>query len=86
MNVGGNDVFSVYPGKSNNPGDLIKGRTFRRLNVTRKVVIKDVPSLLTTALEMQTFALGNRCVCQRRGSPMGSPYISSTLPDGRLPQ
>ena len=83
MNVGGNDVSSVYLGKSNNPGDLIKGRTFRRLNVTRKVVIKDVPSLLTTALDMQTFALDNRCVRQRRGSPMGSPYISSTLPDGR---
>ena len=64
MNVGGNDVFSVYPGKSNNPGDLIKGRAFRRLNVTRKVVIKDVPSLLTTALEN-----ANVCV----GQPLCSP-------------
>jgi hypothetical protein len=80
MNVGDNEVFSVYnevfsvyPGKSNNPGDLIKGRTFRRLNVTRKIVIQDVPSLITTALNMQTFAHGNRCICQRRGSPMGSP-------------
>ena len=68
-----NEVFSVSPGKSNNPGDLIKGRTFRRLNVTRKIVIKDVPSLLTTVLDMQTFALGQRCIRQRRGSPMGSP-------------
>jgi hypothetical protein len=50
MNVADNEVFSVYPGKSNNPGDLIKGRTFRRLNVTRKIVIKDVPSLLTRRL------------------------------------
>ena len=50
---GDNEVFSVYPGKSNNPGDLVKGRTFRRLNVTRKIVIKDAPSLLTTALDMQ---------------------------------
>ena len=73
MNVADNEVFSVYPGKSNNPGDLIKGCTFRRLNVTRKIVIKDVPSLLTTALDMQTFALGQRCIRQRRGSPMGSP-------------
>ena len=32
-------------GKSNNPGDIIKGRTFRRLNVTRKITIKDVPGL-----------------------------------------
>ena len=73
VNVGENEVFSVYPGKSNNPGDLIKGRTFRRLNVTRKIGIKDVPSLIKTALDMQTFALGNRCIRQRRGSPMGSP-------------
>eukprot|EP00435_Cladocopium_sp_Y103_P057213 s1043_g19.t1 len=73
MNVNNDEVFSVYPGKTNQPGDLIKGRTFRRLNVTRKIVIGDVPSLLTTALDMQTFALGNRCIKQRRGSPMGSP-------------
>ena len=73
MNVGDNEVFSVYPGKSNNPGDFITGRTFRRLNVTRKIRIKDVPFLITTALGMQTFALGNRCIRQRRGSPMGSP-------------
>eukprot|EP00435_Cladocopium_sp_Y103_P062016 s301_g23.t1 len=73
MNVNNDEVFSVYPGKSNQPGDLIKGRTFRRLNVTRKIVIGDVPSLLTTAPDMQTFALGTRCIKQRRGSPMGSP-------------
>eukprot|EP00435_Cladocopium_sp_Y103_P072676 s321_g41.t1 len=73
MNVNDDEVFSVYPGKTNQPGDLIKGRTFRRLNVTRKIVIGDVPSLLTTALDMQTFALGSRCIKQRRGSPMGSP-------------
>ena len=49
--------LSLSP-KTNNPGDLISGRTFRRLNVTRKILIKDVPSLFTTALSMQTFALG----------------------------
>ena len=74
MDVSDNEVFSVYPGRFNNPGDLIKGRTFRRLNVTRKIIIKDVPSLLSTALDMQTFRLGHRCVCQLRGSPMGSPF------------
>ena len=52
MDVGDNEAFSVYPGKTNNPGDLIKGRTFRRLNVTRKIVIKDVPNLLRTALNI----------------------------------
>ena len=73
MNVSETEVFSVYPGRFNNPGDIIKGRTFRRLNVTRKVLIKDIPSLLTTALNMQTFCLGQRCLSQLRGSPMGSP-------------
>ena len=34
MDVSDNGVFSVYPGRFNNPGDLIRGRTFRRLNVT----------------------------------------------------
>ena len=73
MDVSANEVFSVYPGRSNNPGGLIKGRTFRRLNVTRKILIKDIPSLLTTALNTQTFCLGHRCLSQLRGSPMGSP-------------
>jgi len=73
MNVYDDEVFSVYPGKANNPGDIIKGRTFRRLNVTRKLIIGDVPDLITSALNMQTFALGQRCFRQCRGSPMGSP-------------
>ena len=73
MNVSDNEAFLVYPGKSNNPGDIIKGRTFRRLNVTRKIIIKDVPDLIKSALNMQTFALGQKCVRQCRGSPMGSP-------------
>ena len=73
MNVSNEEVFSVYPGKANNPGDIIKGRTFRRLNVTRKIVIQDVPDLIKSALDMQTFALGHKCILQKRGSPMGSP-------------
>ena len=73
MDVSDNEAFSVYPRKTNNPGDIIKGRTFRRLNVTRKIVIKDIPDLLKSALNMQTFALGKKCVRQCRGSPMGSP-------------
>ena len=89
MDVSDNEVFSVYPGRFNNPGDLIKGRTFRRLNVTRKILIKDIPSLITTALNMQTFCLGQRCVSQLRGSPMGSPLspdVACTLPYGGLHQ
>ena len=73
MNVSDNEAFSVYPGKSNNPGDIIKGRTFCRLNVTRKNIIKDAPDLIRSALNMQTFALGQKCIRQCRGSLMGSP-------------
>ena len=73
MDVSDNEAFSVYPGKTNNPGDIIKGRTFRGLTVTRKIIIKDVPGLITSALDMQTFALGQKCIRQSRGSPMGSP-------------
>ena len=69
MNVYDDEVFSVYPGKSNNPGDIIKGRTFRRLNVTRKIVIKHVPDLIKSALNMQTFALGKRCSANVEGVP-----------------
>ena len=73
MDVSDNEAFSVYPGKTNNPGDIIKGRTFRRLNATRKITIKDVPDLIRSALNMQTFALGQKCIRQCRGSTMGSP-------------
>ena len=72
MNVSNNEVFSVYPGQTNNPGDIIKGRAFRRLNVTRKITVKDVLDLLKSALNMQMFALGQKCIRQCRGSPVGS--------------
>ena len=60
MNVNDNEVFSVCPGKTNNPGGLVKGRTFRRLNVTRKIAVHYVPDLIQNALSMQSFALGPR--------------------------
>ena len=67
--VGDNEVFSVYPGKNNNPGDLIKGCTFRRLNVTRKISIKDVPSLIKTALDMVNDSATHTDPTQRRTQP-----------------
>ena len=86
MNVADDEAFSVYPGKSNNPGDIIKGRTFRRLNVTRKIVIKHVPELIKSALNMQTFALGQRCVRQRQRKSHGQSSLTSSLPYGRFHQ
>ena len=57
MNVNNDEAFSVYPGKTLNPGDIIKGRTCRRLDVTRKIIIGDIPALIKAALDMQTFCL-----------------------------
>ena len=73
MNVNPDQFFSIYPGKTNDPGDVIKGRTFRQLNVTRKLRIGDIPDMIKAALNMQTFCLGSKCIRQLRGSPMGSP-------------
>ena len=39
MSVHENEFFSVSPVKQNNPGDIIKGRTFRTLNVNRHIRI-----------------------------------------------
>ena len=87
--VGDNEVFSVYPGKTNNPGDLIKGRTFRRLNITRKISIKDVPSC---AIPHQN-GIGHANVCF--GQPLhpstswrsdGKSFVSGTLLNGNLHQ
>ena len=60
MDVSDNEAFSVYPGKTNNPGDLIKGRTFRRLNVTRKIVIEDVPGPLSPALCLMVVSISEQ--------------------------
>eukprot|EP00435_Cladocopium_sp_Y103_P064332 s894_g26.t1 len=81
MSVNDDEVFSVHPGKTNQPGDIIKGRTLRRLNVPRKITVGDVPSLLTTALDMQTFALGTRCILLGT-LDNGQPALSCAMPHG----
>ena len=85
MNVADNEIFPVYPGKANNPGDPIKGRTFRRLNVTRKIVIKDVPSLLATALTCKPL-IGSTLHPTTTGESNGQPTIPGTLPHGCVHQ
>ena len=73
MSVHENEFFSVSPVKQNNPGDIIKGRTFRTLNVNRHIRIGDIPELIIAALQMQNFQLGSKVYTQVQGSPMGSP-------------
>ena len=76
VNVGDNEVFSVYPGKTNNPGD-IKGCTFRRLNDsmsqerlwTRMYHLAQKQHWICKPLRWVNAA---RCIRQRRGSLMGS--------------
>ena len=63
----------MSPVKQNNPGDIIKGRTFRTLNVNRHIRIGDIPELIIAALQMQNFQLGSKVYTQVQGSPMGSP-------------
>lgn len=46
MSAGTGEFFSFRPTEANNPGGLIKGRIFRRVNVTRKLRVGDVPDLL----------------------------------------
>ena len=73
MSTKDEEFFSISPVKQNNPGDIIKGRTFRKLNVNRLLRIGDIPSLIVAALQMQHFQLGSRVYTQVQGSPMGSP-------------
>lgn len=73
MSVNEIEYFSVSSVKQNNPADIIKGRTFRTLNVNRHIRIGDIPSLIIAALQMQNFQLGSKVYTQVQGSPMGSP-------------
>ena len=73
MSVHENEFFSVSPVKQNNPGDIIKGRTFRTLNVNQHIRIGDIPELIIAALQMQNFQLGSKVYTQVQASPIGSP-------------
>ncbi|CAK9100709.1 unnamed protein product, partial [Durusdinium trenchii] len=73
MSTGPDEILSVNPKKGNTPGDVVKGRACRTLNVTRKIYIRDIESIITMSLQMTQFSIGNKVFEQIRGSPMGSP-------------
>ena len=54
-------------------GDVVKGRTCRTLNITRKIFIRDIEPIIRMSLEMTQFSIGTAVFQQIRGSPMGSP-------------
>ena len=52
---------------------MVKGRTCRTLNVTRKIYIRDIEPIIRASLDMTQFSIGTAVFQQIRGSPMGSP-------------
>lgn len=66
------ELFSVKPSIGNTSGDVVKGRTCRTHNVTRKIYIRDVEPIILMSLQMTTFSIGSAVFEQIRGSPMGS--------------
>ena len=73
MNTQPDELFSVKPSVGNQQGDVVKGRTCRTLNVTRKIYIRDIESIIRASLDMTQFSIGTAVFQQIRGSPMGSP-------------
>ena len=74
MSVNEDEFFSISPVKQNQPGNIIKGRTFRTLSISGHLRIGDIPSLLVAAFQMQNFQLGSKVFTQVQGSPMFSPF------------
>ena len=73
MSTHPDEILSINPKKGNTSGDVIKGRTCRNLNVTRKITIRDIEDIIRTSLNMTQFSIGTKVYEQIRGSPMGSP-------------
>ena len=73
MSTGPDEIISVKATPGNNTGDVVKGRTCRTLNVTRKIFIRDIERIILMSLKMTQFSIGTSVYEQIRGSPMGSP-------------
>ena len=73
MNTDPDEIISVKATTGNHTGDVVKGRTCRTLNVTRKIFIRDIERIIRMSLKMTQFSIGTSVYKQIRGSPMGSP-------------
>ena len=73
MNTDPDEIISVKATPGNTTGDVVKGRTCRTLNVTRKIFIRDIERIILMSLKMTQFSIGTTVFEQIRGSPMGSP-------------
>ena len=72
MSTQSDEILSVKPSQ---------GRACRTLNVTRKIIIRDIEPIIRMSLEMTQFSIGPAVFEQIRGSPMGSPLSPALLPD-----
>ena len=79
MSTHPDEIISVKPSTGNHAGDVVKGRTCRTLNVTRKIYIRDVEPIIVLFVQMTQFPIG-ACFEQIRGSPMGSPPSPALCP------
>ena len=77
MNTDPDEIISVKATSGNTTGDVVKGRTCRTLNVTRKIFIRDIERIILMSLKMTQFFIGTTVFEQIRGSPMGSPLSSA---------
>jgi hypothetical protein len=73
MSTNPDEILSVKPTVGNTAGDVVEGRTYRTLHVTRKIYIRDVEAIILMSLKMTQFSIGTSVYEQIRGSPMGSP-------------
>ena len=73
INTDPDEIISVKATSGNTTGDVVKGRTCRTLNLTRKILIRDIERIILMSLRMTQFSIGTSVYEQIRGSPMGSP-------------
>ena len=55
MSTGPDEIISVKATPGNTTGDVVKGRTCRTLNVTRKIFIRDIERIILMSLKMTQF-------------------------------
>ena len=73
MSTDPDEIISAKATPGNTTGDVVKGRTCRTLNVTRKIFIRDIERIILMSLKMTQFSIGTSVYEQIRGSPMDSP-------------
>ena len=79
MNVSDNEV---YPGKTNNPGDIIKGRTFRRPERHQEDHHQGCPGFAPVSTEYADVRSGAPMSSTESGQPHGQSTVTGTLPHG----